>query len=320
MVTVPTLLRKARSTALARAHADRGAPAVTAAAAAPDADANHAQNNFVNNSQATDNGRPPPVPAKDTNSPRFLHRFSTIRDYRTSRIDLSTAVESESSIQAREKQLDKQSSISQLRRRLVRKASTFNLNSRRLVALSPVTNNSSNRRSAHLFLDADTDSEIYPPTNTHERSPSAPEILRSDTASTVYSTVAETIISRCELPNATDHDSTSANTAVFTPSQPSSHQNRETREINTFPSTWAVQEPVYTPTGTEPHLNTERHIGKTMAATPPLPYEVLKKITVDVSQATQKNQWRLKMPDAHLDHEFVPVFDSRHFLQRTRVF
>lgn len=283
---MPTLLRKAKSTIAARAHADdaegaaaaRGAGAGTGAAA--DADANRAQNNFVNNSHATDNGPPPPVPAKDTNFPSFFPRFSTIRDNRRSRIDLSTAVESESSIQAREKQLEKQSSITQLRRRLVRKASTFNLHSRRLAGVSPASHDSSYRRSAHLFPDTDTDNDLLP-NYTYDRAQNAPEFATSDTASTVYSRAAETPVSRREFSNATDHDSTSSNITVISPVQlPSTEKSQE---ITRVLATLTTQEPVYPPCSAEAHITPEGHVWKKMATTPPLPYESLKKITVDVS-------------------------------------
>ncbi|KAK5946417.1 hypothetical protein PMZ80_000560 [Knufia obscura] len=99
-----TLLRKSRSIISARAD----------------------HNGHVNNEVQ------PPLPQRDSGAGLF-QQFSSIRNRRRSRIDLTTAVESEQSAaarQQREEQLQKQHSLIQLRRRLVRKASTFNLHTR----------------------------------------------------------------------------------------------------------------------------------------------------------------------------------------------
>lgn len=122
-----TLLRKSRSIISARAD----------------------HNGHVNNEVQ------PPLPQRDSGAGLF-QQFSSIRNRRRSRIDLTTAVESEQSAaarQQREEQLQKQHSLIQLRRRLVRKASTFNLHTRH--RSSPQKDLEKYRRSEHLFLDAD---------------------------------------------------------------------------------------------------------------------------------------------------------------------
>lgn len=105
---MPSLQRKVKSSLYARvsrAHADADAYAEAEAAD---------QNNFVNNSQANDNGQqpPPPVPPKDKskNSIVFHHPFSSPHHRRRDAIDLSTTVESRLSIQTREKQTQRTSS------------------------------------------------------------------------------------------------------------------------------------------------------------------------------------------------------------------
>lgn len=74
-----------------------------------------------------------PLPAADSSKGIIKHWSSSIRRRRRSRADISTSVESEASFAARQQrdnELSKQNSITQLKRRLVRKASTFNLHSR----------------------------------------------------------------------------------------------------------------------------------------------------------------------------------------------
>lgn len=292
MVGVSTLIRRARSTIHARAHAD-GSAAVTA----------EDQNNFVNNSQVTDNGLPPPVPPKDSSNPSFFHRLSSFRDHRRSHIDLSTAVESDLSIQAREKQLEKQSSITHLRRRLVRKASTFNLHSRRLAQ------DASHRRSEHLFPDTDTDSDS-PAKVKHRRHLSASEPATPDTTFTAYSQAAQAAIGYKDFSKTTDHDSISSKTTVISPAQvvpenqPQSNTQADAR--------LRTQHLASRKGGFDTKVKDSVKMANVNA---PLPYETLKKITVDVS-ATLFN---LRQPDQHIEQteDILAVFGTQIFSPST---
>jgi hypothetical protein len=269
VVKMPSLLRKAKSAIYARAHAEADDDAAEAQAAD--------QNNFVNNSQTIDNGLPPPVLPKDTtrNSTSLFNSFSSPRSHRKGRIDLSTAVKSKSNIQAREWQPDKPSSITELRRRLVRKASTFNLHSRRLGGAT------SRRRSEHLFPDpnsTDSDSDTNVPTNkAYRRSPIAPESTRPATASTAYSEAAETIVHPQNSTKTTRSDSISSKVTVISAGGPTPKKEvQNTSKADAIP---APQDFKYLERHTDPNGSCW---GK-MATTTPLPYETLKKITVEVS-------------------------------------
>lgn len=137
----------------------------------------------------------PPLPPKGSTT-NLLDQFSTLRHRRKSRIDLSTAVESPQSIEARqtrEEQRNKEHSLSQLPRRLVRKASTFNLHSRGHLGSTFADKgyHKRNRRSEHLFLDADTDTEEKD--HNSATFPAFDEQVRSSTGSVVYSEAVETI-------------------------------------------------------------------------------------------------------------------------------
>ena len=127
-----------------------------------------AQNsNVLSHGQTPDISEVPPLPAlpRKESTPNLFNRYSTLRFRRKSRIDLSTPVESPQSIQARqncEEERNKEGhSITQLPRRLVRKASTFNLHSLNRLGhtFSDKGYRNQSRRSAHLFPDIDSDPE-----------------------------------------------------------------------------------------------------------------------------------------------------------------
>lgn len=261
------LLRKAKSTMHARAHAETARSS--------------SANNYVNNTHnKADNGQcPPPVPPRDagkTNSSHFFHHFSSIRDRRRSRIDLSTAVESETSTQAR---LQKQDSITQLRRRLVRKASTFNLHSRHLRTSSATAQDVPNHRSEHLFPDTDINGDTTV-TATYSQPLTVSQPERPATASTIYSEAAETILHCATSVNTTESDS--ENLRVTSAPTGRSHLEEQLPSINQYQANPAS----HGPSNIEKNLNTQGITWLKMAtATPPLPYDTLKKITIDVSDS-----------------------------------
>lgn len=117
-------------------------------------------------------------------TPRLFHRSNNSRDSRKSRADLKPVTGSPLSAIGREKaeQVRKQHSLAELRRAIVRKASTFNLHTRHR---SAIPSSPSRPRSEHLFPDFDQDSPraVRAPPIVHEERPV--------TASTEYSEAVE---------------------------------------------------------------------------------------------------------------------------------
>ena len=244
------------------------------------------------------NEPPPPLPPKDSSTGLF-HHFNSIRDRRKSRIDLSTPVESEQSAaarQQREEQLAKQHSIAQLRRRLVRKASTFNLHTRHRG--SPQKDLDEYRRSEHLFPDADDEAPrpqtqhtelVRPSTASYIYSEAPKNILhreRSATTESLSSQITTIPISRHSLPALYDEKTlpepddhliaraAEANKEVY-------HElSRAQREVFQSQHYLAANFPFYK----EKHYEGLGVWGKMAApgAEPPLPYKKLKQITVEV--------------------------------------
>lgn len=128
-------------------------------------------------------------PARDTNLGLF-HQFNSIRSRRKSRADLLASIDSTASPSYRyqEEQVRKQHSLLDLRRRIVRKASTFNLHTRHR---STLQSNTDDLRSEHLFLDSDQD-----PAQPARASSLLAHDERPSTASTNYSEAVETIQQR----------------------------------------------------------------------------------------------------------------------------
>ena len=234
----------------------------------------------------------PPLPPKDSTSavPLFQH-FSSIRNRRKSRIDLSTAIESETSASARQERgdLEKLHSLTQLRRRLVRKASTFNLHNRH--RSSPVKDSDRRSGSEDLFLDVGYEAA---------RPETAPrDFERPATASTVYSEAAENILHR----SVSDTDNSVYSQVTTVPIRRHTiadlYQDKPLPELKSDPEprplfTRAQQElleaqhQLYSTHTTyrEKHIEPGQGVWAKMAtpaATPPLPYEKLKQITVEVS-------------------------------------
>lgn len=240
---------------------------------------------LADHDSSVNNEVPPPSPAIESSTGLF-HHFSSIRYRRKSRIDLSAAVESEKSATARQhrdNQLQKQHSLTQLHRRLVRKASTFNLHTRH--RSSPQKDLENYRRSEHLFPDAD-DEILHPQIQPQE-------LERPATASTVYSIAAETI------PCRESETSDSANSQVTTIpvrryNLPAVYNKKPLPQPEPVDYLIArAQEEVLNaqkdliaryPSYREKHYEGLGVWAKMAApgAEPPLPYEKLKQITVEV--------------------------------------
>lgn len=223
----------------------------------------------------------------------LIETFNSIRNRRKSRVDLSTAVESESSVGARwqqEAELNQKRSISHLKRRLVRKASTLNLNSKHHTSTSRY--HQERERSEYLFPDP-TEDEASPAPNTSN----AAEVPRpSRRASTVYSEAAETVVHRS--PSSTDQAVYSRVTAI--PAEPSESSHRSSDELISVSAPELVDRLIAKaqreileaqnelvsryPNYREKHTTVSGVWGKmaALAAEPPLPYEKLKQITVEV--------------------------------------
>ncbi|KAK5091743.1 hypothetical protein LTR05_001928 [Lithohypha guttulata] len=246
--------------------------------------------NEHNSTGNVNNDTPPPLPPKDSNISLF-QRFNSIQSRRKSRIDLSTAVESEKSAairQQREEQLQKQHSISHLRRRLIRKASTFNLHTRH--RSSPPTDPIP-PRDEKLFPDIGHDPD-RPGT-------ALQELERPSTASTVYSETPETILQRPRS-DSSNSDYSQLTTvpirrhtlAIVHPydDKPLPNPSRQSSSVNRLIA-HAQQEVLKAQAElTEKHHNyQEKHtegLGiwvkmATPSAEPPLAYDKLKQITVE---------------------------------------
>lgn len=258
----------------------------------------------ANNLNVEDHAPPTTAPSTNTSSSGgLLFHLSNIKHRRKSRIDLSTAVESQQSIVARQQrqqqQLHNQHSITQLRRRLVHKASTFNLHSRHRI--SPETSRQALQRSEHLFPDSSTSAnnehaaQAEQPTSTPKS-----DSVRPSTPSTVYSEATETILHRSpSLANRVSQES------HITAVQARRHTVPDPYKIESehISSTWSRQtsfdrnDTQLTLLQAQAELAalslgpTEKHIDRfgvwvkmaTATAQPPLPYEKLKEITVEVS-------------------------------------
>lgn len=229
------------------------------------------------------------VPAPESPGAGLFQHFSSIRNRRKSRIDLSTAVESESSAAARQEraeQLEKQHSLTQLRRRLVRKASTFNLHTRH--RSSPQKDINTHRRSDHLFPDVDDE------TLRSQTQPS--ELERPSTASTVYSEAAETILHRDRSGTSESANSQVTAIPVRRHTLPAIYDDNTRPQRHLEPVDYLLTEAQHEilqaqnelitryPAYTEKHYEGLSVWAKMAApgAEPPLPYEKLKQITVEV--------------------------------------
>jgi len=226
------------------------------------------------------------VPSSGTG---LFQHFSSIRSRRKSRVDLSTAVESETSAaarQQREEQVEKQHSLTQLRRRLVRKASTFNLHTRH--RNSPQKDLDKHRRSDYLF--PDLDNETLPP----QTQPS--EFERPSTASTVYSEAAETILHRDRSGTSESVNLQVTTIPVRRHTLPAIYDDKPLPQPEPEPLSCLITEAQQEILEAQNELITrypsyrEKHyegLGvwakmATPGAEPPLPYEKLKQITVEV--------------------------------------
>lgn len=270
-----SLLRHIKSALCARAsraHADADADAEAEAAD---------QNNFVNNSQANDNGQsPPPVPPKNKSkiSIVFQHPLSSPHHQRRAAIDLSAAVESRSNIQTRANQTERRSSVTDFRRRLVRKASTLNLHTRRLAGVSRAA---SEHRNPSLFLSISTTDSDTPATTAIQRLRSAPVSVptRPVTASTAESEATDATVHLPNSPNTTR--SGSILSTVTDISADDSDLEKEVQN-NGEPDAISAAQSINSIERDIDPLGPEQNEHK-MATTTPLPYETLKKITVEVS-------------------------------------
>ena len=251
----------------------------------------------VSNTQDNGGG----VSRKEDVSARFFGPISSLRNRRKSRIDLLTAIESDKSIAARrqrQEELQKHSSITHLRRRLVRKVSTFNL-SRPNPDKVP---ESRAARSEHLFLDSYEDERSTP----IEKLKPLCATDRSSTASTKYSEAAETFQHRSLSPSVsiTDHSSIHSRVTTIPARRHTQLDNSNDRQVpldrpehahlgrEVTTSNLARAQAELSASTSEPehlakHLD---HFGvcvkmASAAAQPPLPYDKLKLITVEVSPA-----------------------------------
>lgn len=241
-----------------------------------------------NNGISVNNKVPVPLPAEGSGTGLFQH-FNSIRNRRKSRVDLSTAVESETSAAARqhrEEQVEKQHSLTQLRRRLVRKASTFNLHTRH--HSSPQKDLDKHRRSDYLFPDVDDE------TPRPQTQPS--ELERPSTASTVYSEAAETILHRDRSGTSESANSQLTTISVRRHTLPALYGDKPLPQPEPEPLSYLIAEAQQEileaqnelitryPTYREKHYEGLGVWAKmaTPGAEPPLPYEKLKQITVEV--------------------------------------
>ena len=207
------------------------------------------------------------------------HRYSPFpfRHKRQSQIDLSTGVESPKSIELRQQLSNPRSrSITQLSRSLVRKASTFNLSFSSKHRTQQSKLSESQTRSEDLFPEV-SELSIQCPSELYQSRPK--------TASTVYSEAPESFINSERISNnSADSQITTIpvrrDTLLSTDTFDRSHLSQAIQNV------FAAQDRIVE---AFPAYREKHHDGvgvwakmATPTAAPPLPYEKLKQITVDV--------------------------------------